>query len=220
MAFIPLAITTTLAIIKSNIRSRSSTISPQISQMIELQLDDIVQDALSFVVGLVRKVDKDFNDLYWTVEAAVAPSAVNSLQSFDISILDLYDAASISVYNSTDDRIDIIPTKLFDDFRKRYSTALFARIVNAGGANGKLVIQCSSTPATSDITYLRNPKKATADATKIDAPEHVIPYVENVAIMNVFSKAKAEIPREITNAVLAFINSHTAGIGIKAQVNA
>lgn len=219
MAFVPLGVTTTLARMKANIRSRTGIISPQESEIIELQFDDIVHDAVSFVVGMVRKVDKDFQEMYWTKEASVAAATLNGLSTFDISTLDIYDKAHISVQNATDNRIDIIPGRLFDVFRKYYSTSIFGTITNVGGANGKLVIECNGSPATSDIRYYRNPKKATADADKLDAPEHVMPYIENVAVKNVFGKVKQEVPQEVAAAVADFMSSHRLGIGVKAETS-
>jgi hypothetical protein len=193
MALTPLSINTDLKTFKANVRANTKTISVQQSQLLEPFLDDIVHNA---VTSVRTEFSQQLANKYLMEAKSTDSDITETSNLIDISTLEVFDVNSMDLRDATHGPIRFKSSTEFDNLRTIYSTthladALFARVVNVKATNNKIQIETYrgsnvTTAGNLTLTYERNAKKATADATKIDLPDEFMPLAIERATILVF----------------------------------
>jgi hypothetical protein len=217
MAFIPLATTTTLQDFKAVVRMATGTVSVQESLLLEATLDEIVHAS---IVGVRSRLGPGLDEKYLTEAKSANGEIAEASNLIDISTLEIADVTRMSLLDATNGAIPFKRSEEFNGLKAIYSAtmlanALFARVVNVLATNNKMQIETFrgmnvATAGALTLTYYRNPKKATAETTKLDLPEELIPIAEDVAIVKVFEFLKKSPPSDVGRRVTAFTGGEGA----------
>ena len=204
MAFTPLATITDLKTFRTAVRRASGSISTQESLILDPMLTDIIHSAITEV--RTRLADR-LNIRYQTEARSADSEIAEASNLIDISSLNIFDTATMTLRDGTHGLIALKSPAEFDGLRTLYSTtmlanALFARVVNVKADNNKLQIETYrgmnvASPGALTLVYLRNPSQATADATKVDLPEDVVPLAKDVAVVMVSEVLKKSPPADV-----------------------
>lgn len=197
MAFIKLAVTTTLPVMQANVRKKTGTLSEEESELLKPELDNICHNA---IVAVRTRYGKSLNGLYKTSETVTEASNL-----IVISTKDIFDIFDMELYDGTHGQVPLLRTVQFNNLRTLYAgetDALFAHISNIVATDNKLQIQtlrgsAVTTPGTLTLSYPRNPVKTVNSDTdkKLDLPEHLIPEAEDMAARAVLQLLKEKFQR-------------------------
>lgn len=217
MAFVPIAPVTDLETVKATIRSQSATLNAQHTEVLSLQLTDIVHLSVQFVRNFAGKV----LDQFYSTSVAVT-EATNLI---NISTLDISDIHRMFLNDATQGRVAILSETKFYSIQQLYTAAqladaIFAMISNVLDTDTRMSIRTfrgtnRTTVGTLTLVYPRNPTKAAADTSKLDIPESYIPIVIDVATVMVFRKVNQKPPSEVEGRVMSFTQAQAQGIGVK-----
>lgn len=219
-----LAVTTTLATVKANIRSKTGSISTQDSLLIEPQLNDIVHFAIQFV----RTLGGKFVDAYY-MQKKLDLTFAGTTPDFTASItaLNIADANAVRLYHATLKEIPVVTNQMFNALRTVYAatdigtTRGFATVSLTSATPAVLTVylfsNIASFPTNVEISFPRNPVKVTTETDTVDIPEQFIPFVVDTAAKDVFLKLKQQPPADLEARFMSQLNLFTAQYNLKVS---
>lgn len=228
--------TTTLGGMMANVRAQSKTLSSQESNVLDIQLADFIQDAIIWVRGVYGK---SVDEWYRTRYTALIFSGSTPNFTVDISSLSISDISRLRIYDATAlGEIPIVSNAEFNGFRSNYTAAQIgttkgiATIAAAGGtmaskaANPPITIllysNAAAAPQTPELFIIRNPIKVlfSAPTDTLDAPEHIMPLVQDAATVYVLNKMGQPIPENFQNKITQQVTSALQQLNLNIIPNA
>lgn len=196
----PLGATSTLLIVRSNVRAITGTQSVQMSGLIEPALTDYINEAVRLVRGFARLSLRHF---YYT-EVSITLAA-----SVDLSAYNIYDITTMRlVLAANSSQIPILIRNVYNNMLQLHTFATgqwIATMTTSGAGTWSLLVGGAATPAGSaTLAYERNPAKATTDATVLDIPDQYIPIVTDMACLTVWRSQNKQPQADILQRVRLF----------------
>ena len=184
MADTNLAVNTTLANIVSQMKVKLGIESQQLSQVNPNRLIEIIHDAIQAVR------DKNIQVLEWfyRYKATVVIQAVITpvMGTVNISTANAADLKTLIIASASRPTYRILPNSEFELYQTLYtSTELDTMyIATVRAVSGVLSVEFWGRPSDTNIlvSYLRNPRKTTVPANKVDIPDNYIPFVVEAAV--------------------------------------
>lgn len=212
----------TLASFKAVVRTQSNSLSQQESGIIDLQLNDIIHNAVLLVRTMLGRAIDSF---YMTQVTLGTISLTSGLGAVTIATYSIADPTRVSIFDPTLKEIPVLSATQFNALRALYTTtqvgatAGFATIEAAAGTPNVLKVEiytgASGTITTALLYYPRNPEKVTTDANTIDLPDHLIPIAQDMATVSIYRRLSKQAPLDVENRVTSFINSQVSQLGLK-----
>jgi hypothetical protein len=214
----------TLASFKAVVRTQSNSLSQQETGLIDLQLNDIIHNAVLLVRSMMGRV----LDPWYTVEATLGSTTITAgFGTITIATLSIADVNKITLYDPTLLEIPVVPYVQFNALRALYTSAqigttdAIACVEAETGTPNVLSIAfytgASSPLTTVTIQYPRNPVKVTIDIDTIDLPDHLIPIAQDMATVSIYRKLSKTAPTDVESRVTNFITSQVAQLGLKVS---
>jgi hypothetical protein len=196
----PLGATSTLLIVRSNVRAITGTESVQISQLLEPTLTDYINDAVKLVRGFARLSLRHF---YYT-EASISLGA-----SVDLSSMNIYDITTARLVLASDNtQIPILNRNVYNNMLQLHTFATgqwIATLSTSSGGTWSLFVGGAATPAgTATLAYERNPARVIADASVLDIPDQYIPIVTDIACLTVWRSQNKQPQADVLQRVRLF----------------
>lgn len=228
---------TTLGTMMANVRAQSKTLSSQESNVLDIQLADLIHDAILWVKGVYGKLLDDF---YRTRYTALIFTGTTPNFTVDVSVASVFgsDISRLKIYDATLGEIPIVSNAEFNGIRANYTGAQIgttkgvATVAAAGGtiasktANPPMTIllysNAASAPQTPELWVVRNPIKVvfSAPTDTLDAPEHVIPLIQDAATVYVLNRMGAPIPENFQNKLTQQVTSALNQLNLHIVPNA
>jgi hypothetical protein len=213
----------TLAAFKAFVRAQTGAMSQQESGLLELQLNDIVHNAIVFVRSILgRAIDGFYN----TEQVLGSITFSSGWGSITIATYSIADINKIRIFDPTLKEIPVLSYTKFNALRSVYSssdissTHAIATVAASSGTPNVLKIEffsASGTITTATLYYPRNPVKVTTDTDTLDLPDHLIPIAQDVATVSVFKKLKKEPPADANQNVMSFVQGQIQQLGYKVS---
>ncbi len=227
---------TTLGTMMANARAQARSLSAQETGILDLQLADLVQDAILYVKGVYGKLLDDF---YRTRYTALIFTGTTPNFTVDISAANVFgsDINRLRIYDATLGEIPIVSNAEFNGIRSNVSAAQMgttkgvATLAAAGGtiasknANPAMTIllysNAAAAPTTPELWVIRNPVKVaySASTDTLDAPESVIPLVQDVTVVYMLNRLGTPIPQSLENKVTSQLSSALQQLNIHMTPN-
>jgi hypothetical protein len=203
----PLGATSTLLVVRSNVRAITLTQSVQFSGLLEGTLTDLINDAVRLVRGLARNSLRNF---YYTEFAATIAASI------DLSSINIFDPTSMRlVLNSDNSQIPIVPRNVYNNMLQLHTFTtgqwIATLTTTAAGTFGLLVGGAATPAGAGTLAFERNPTKATADATVLDIPDQLVPIVQDIACLNVWRSQNKQPLADVLQRVRLFTDEQLRG---------
>lgn len=220
---------TTLGTMMANVRGQAKSLSSQETNLLDIQLADLVHDAILWVRGVYGKL---IDDWYRTRYTALTFSGSTPNFTVDISSLSMSDINRLRIYDATLGEIPILSNAEFNGIRTNYTatqigaTKGVATVVAAGGTMGSksanppisilLYSNAAAAPSTPELFITRTPIKVlySAPTDTLDIPEIAIPLVQNAATVYVLNKMGQQIPQNLESQITQQVSSALQQLGI------
>jgi hypothetical protein len=227
MATVPVGVGVTLQTVMANIRVRSNSLSQQKTKLLRNQLIDLIHSNVLTIKTLSGRTTDTWYRQTNTLSVAVAGArGGNQIVKYDVSAVNFHHLLGDSVLSV--DYTKEIP--VFEDVAEFNSiiglypvsdlaSAMFGVFVNvAVSGNIKLMLQVlyGSNLNSGDVemTFIRNPVKASVDTDKMDLPDSLIPVLEAITITQIYQKFGQQPPADAFAIAQAFMADKAAMIGL------
>jgi hypothetical protein len=214
--------TYTLALFKAGVRAQSDSLSQQESQLIDLELVDIIHNSAMMVRTLLGRVLDPF---YMSEQTLGTITFTAGFATITIATYSIADINGLTLYDPTLKEVPILPYMQFNALRSLYTatqigtTDAIATVEVEAGTPNVLSLAfwsgVSSPITTMTIQYPRNPVKVSTDADTIDLPDYLIPIAQDMATMSVFRQVSRVPPVDVESRVTSFVSSQIAALGLK-----
>lgn len=216
-----LATTTTLKNFKAQIRSQLGAVSQQESGIIDLEMNDIIHQAITSLRTTLGNIIKDFYITKGTIVSSSDMSGSVPNYTVNIATREIADIHDINLFHSTFGEIPVLPRAKFLLIKSTYSasdigtTKAIATIANTETAlatQSVLTIYVySNASATSafnntEFWYPRYPKKVVADTDTLDLPELYVPLARDIATIYMEKRLSRTPSGDVINSIKATLD--------------
>jgi len=212
----------TLASFKAVVRTQSNSISQQESQLIDLQLNDIIHNSIMLVRTMLgRALDAFYN----TEQLLGSITLTSGYGTITIATYSIAEIIKCRLFDPTLKEIPIVSNLKFNALRSLYTNTMigavdgFATIAAQAATPNVLKVElftgATGTVTTLNLYYPRNPVKVTVDTDTVDLPDHLVPIAQDMATFSVYRKLSKTPPADADARVTSFIQGQMSQLGFE-----